>query len=77
MKKLALRNALRYFDAKHHAELVPEFKEELATYGRIYMYRLRPDYEMCNRRISWNVNKQSNNVDDSKQSRLCRSTTSS
>jgi urocanate hydratase len=38
----------RYFEAKHHAELVPEFKEELATYGRIYMYRLRPDYEMGN-----------------------------
>jgi urocanate hydratase len=50
-KKLALRNALRYFDAKHHAELVPEFKEELATYGRIYMYRLRPDYEMRARAI--------------------------
>ncbi|MDG2432599.1 urocanate hydratase [Flavobacterium sp.] len=50
-KKLALRNALRYFDAKHHAELVPEFKEELATYGRIYMYRLRPDYEMRTRAI--------------------------
>jgi urocanate hydratase len=40
-----------YFDAKHHAELVPEFKEELATYGRIYMYRLRPDYEMRARAI--------------------------
>jgi urocanate hydratase len=50
-KKLALRNALRYFDAKHHAELVPEFKEELSTYGRIYMYRLRPDYEMRARAI--------------------------
>lgn len=50
-KKLALRNALRYFDAKHHAELIPEFKEELATYGRIYMYRLRPDYEMRARAI--------------------------
>jgi urocanate hydratase len=44
-----LRNALRYFDAKHHAELVPEFKEELATYGRIYMYRLR--FEMRARAI--------------------------
>lgn len=50
-KKLALRNALRYFDAKHHAALLPEFKEELATYGRIYMYRLRPDYEMRGRSI--------------------------
>jgi hypothetical protein len=61
MKKLALRNALRYFDAKHHAELVPEFKEELATYGRIYMYRLRPDYEMRHvqsKNILENVNKQ-------------------
>ena len=44
--KLALQNALRYFEAKHHAELIPEFKEELEKYGRIYMYRLRPDYEM-------------------------------
>jgi urocanate hydratase len=78
-KKLALRNALRYFDAKHHAELVPEFKEELATYGRIYMYRLRPDYEMRARAIEEYPGEceQSNNVDDSKQSRLCRSTTSS
>jgi urocanate hydratase len=50
-KKLALRNALRYFNAKHHSELIPEFKEELATYGRIYMYRLRPDYEMRARAI--------------------------
>jgi len=50
-KKLALRNALRYFDAKHHAELIPEFKDELTTYGRIYMYRLRPDYEMRARSI--------------------------
>lgn len=51
-KKLALKNALRYFDAKHHAALVPEFKEELETYGRIYMYRFRPDYEMKARPIS-------------------------
>lgn len=50
-KKLALRNALRYFDAKHHAELIPEFKDELESYGRIYMYRLRPDYEMRARPI--------------------------
>ncbi|MDR0230186.1 MAG: urocanate hydratase [Flavobacteriaceae bacterium] len=50
-KKLALRNALRYFDPKHHAELLPEFKEELETYGRIYMYRLRPDYKMYARPI--------------------------
>jgi urocanate hydratase len=50
-KKLALRNALRYFDAKHHAELVPEFVEELETYGRIYMYRFRPEYKMFARPI--------------------------
>ncbi len=51
-KKLALRNALRYFDKKHHEELLPEFRHELETYGRIYMYRLRPDYEMYARPIS-------------------------
>ena len=51
-KKLALKNALRYFDAKHHAELLPEFKEELETYGRIYMYRFRPDYKIYARPIS-------------------------
>ena len=45
-KKLALQNALRYFDPSQHAELLPEFKHELETYGRIYMYRLRPDYKM-------------------------------
>ena len=45
-KKLALRNALRYFDPKHHAELAPEFRRELEEFGRIYMYRLRPDHEM-------------------------------
>ncbi len=50
-KKLALRNALRYFPAKHHAELIPEFKEELETYGRIYMYRFRPDYKIYARSI--------------------------
>jgi len=50
-KKLALRNALRYFDKKHHEELLPEFKNELETYGRIYMYRLRPDYKMYARPI--------------------------
>lgn len=51
-KKLAIRNALRYFDARHHAELIPEFRNELETYGRIYMYRLRPDYEMYARPIA-------------------------
>ncbi len=50
-KKLALRNALRYFDKKHHAELLPEFQQELEVYGRIYMYRLRPDYRMYARPI--------------------------
>lgn len=50
-KKLALKNALRYFEAQHHAELIKEFSEELETYGRIYMYRLRPDYRMYARPI--------------------------
>jgi len=50
-KKLALRNALRYFDPSHHAELAPEFAEELKKYGRIYMYRFRPDYQMLARPI--------------------------
>ena len=50
-KELALRNALRYFPAKHHALLAREFAEELRRYGRIYMYRLRPDYEMHARPI--------------------------
>ncbi len=48
---LALKNALRYFPEKHHAELAKEFAEELKEYGRIYMYRLRPDYEMKARNI--------------------------
>jgi urocanate hydratase len=51
-KKLALRNALRYFEPQHHAELIKEFSEELEKYGRIYMYRLRPDYKMYARPIS-------------------------
>jgi urocanate hydratase len=50
-KKLALKNALRYFEPQHHATLIPEFKAELETYGRIYMYRLRPDYRMYARPI--------------------------
>ena len=45
-KKLAIRNALRYFEPRHHAVLAREFAEELEKYGRIYMYRFRPDYEM-------------------------------
>lgn len=50
-KDLALRNALRYFEPQHHATLLPEFREELETYGRIYMYRFRPDYKMYARPI--------------------------
>ena len=50
-KVLAIRNALRYFPAKHHAVLAPEFAHELKTYGRIYMYRLRPSYQMYARPI--------------------------
>ena len=50
-KELALRNALRYFEPKHHATLLPEFREELEKYGRIYMYRFRPDYKMYARPI--------------------------
>ncbi|AXO81833.1 urocanate hydratase [Olleya aquimaris] len=50
-EKLALKNALRYFDKKHHKTLLPEFKTELDTYGRIYMYRFRPDYKMYARPI--------------------------
>ena len=51
-KKLALRNALRYFDKKHHAELLLEFVDELEKYGRIYMYRFRPTYRMYARDIA-------------------------
>ncbi len=50
-KQLALRNALRYFPAEQHPLLAPEFAEELKRYGRIYMYRLRPAYEMNARAI--------------------------
>jgi urocanate hydratase len=50
-KRLALKNALRYFPKKHHAVLAPEFAEELEKYGRIYMYRFRPDYDMYARPI--------------------------
>jgi len=45
-KKLALKNALRYFPKEQHKELAAEFADELKTYGRIYMYRYRPDYEI-------------------------------
>ena len=50
-KQLALRNALRYFPRKLHAALAPEFAQELKDYGRIYMYRYRPSYEMKARPI--------------------------
>ena len=50
-KKLALQNALRYFPIEFHAELAPEFLEELNTFGRIYMYRFKPDYKMFARPI--------------------------
>lgn len=50
-KVLALKNALRYFPAKFHAELAPEFAQELKDYGRIYMYRFRPSYDMYARPI--------------------------
>lgn len=51
-KALALKNALRYFPKKHHAVLAPEFAEELRRYGRIYMYRFRPSYDMYARPIN-------------------------
>lgn len=51
-KKLALKNALRYFPASMHKDLIPEFKQELRDYGRIYMYRFRPDYKIHARSIS-------------------------
>ena len=50
-ERLALANALRYFPAKFHAELAPEFADELRRYGRIYMYRFRPVYDMYARPI--------------------------
>jgi urocanate hydratase len=51
-KKLAIRNALRYFDPKHHPVLAKEFAKELSEYGRIYMYRFRPDYPIYARNIN-------------------------
>lgn len=50
-RQLALRNALRYFPKHLHADLAPEFIDELNKYGRIYMYRYRPRYEMYARSI--------------------------
>ena len=51
-KKLALKNALRYFSKDMHHTLAPEFLEELKKYGRIYMYRFRPDYKIYSRNIN-------------------------
>lgn len=51
-KKLALKNALRYFPEEWHSELAVEFSEELKNYGRIYMHRFKPDYKMHAREIS-------------------------
>ena len=51
-KKLAIKNALRYFDKKHHKLLATEFADELRTYGRIYMHRFRPDYEIYARPLN-------------------------
>ena len=50
-KVLAIKNALRYFPARHHKVLAKEFAEELKRYGRIYMYRFRPTYEMYARPV--------------------------
>ena len=50
-KKLAVRNALRYFHPRHHEELAPEFYQELQQFGRIYMYRFMPEYKMYARAI--------------------------
>ncbi|GAJ03919.1 unnamed protein product, partial [marine sediment metagenome] len=50
-KKLALKNSLRYFPPKHHQVLAKEFAQELRDYGRIYMYRLKPDYKIYARSI--------------------------
>ena len=49
----ALQNALRYFPESWHADLLPEFSKELDDYGRIYMHRFRPPYEMKARPIDW------------------------
>jgi urocanate hydratase len=73
-KKLAIRNALRYFPKKHHAVLAPEFAGELSKYGRIYMYRFRPDYQIfardiqayphCSKQAAAIMLMLSNNLDD-------------
>jgi urocanate hydratase len=51
-KRLAIQNALRYFSPEHHAILAPEFLDELARYGRIYMHRFKPNYKMKARSLS-------------------------
>ncbi|MDX1652627.1 MAG: urocanate hydratase [Brumimicrobium sp.] len=51
-RKLALKNALRYFPSDQHKELIEDFSHELNTYGRIYMYRYRPDYKLHARNIN-------------------------
>ena len=51
-KMLAVENALRYFEKKHHAILAPEFAKELKDFGRIYMYRFRPEYKITARSIN-------------------------
>ncbi|MCK9453179.1 MAG: urocanate hydratase [Bacteroidales bacterium] len=51
-KKLALKNALRYFPERHHAVLAKEFADELEKFGRIYMYRFRPEYKISARKIN-------------------------
>ena len=50
-KRLALRNALRYFPSEWHSELSTEFSHELESFGRIYMHRFRPQYHMHARPI--------------------------
>jgi urocanate hydratase len=68
-KLLAVKNALRYFPKDQHAALAPEFAEELQKFGRIYMYRYRPDHDMYARPIDWYPGKMQtsccNNADDS------------
>lgn len=51
-KKLAIKNALRYFDSSTHPELIPEFKKELSDFGRIYMYRFKPEYKIFARPLN-------------------------
>ena len=67
-KRLAIKNALRYFPEKFHPVLAREFASELADYGRIYMYRFRPDYEIKARSIDDYPHRTqkccSNNADD-------------